>query len=222
MTDSVEIKEAIINAVAELDEDEVIRLAEKALREGVLPEELLSTVNQGMLIVGQRYEEKIYFIADLIMAGVIFKEVLGLKQMQELFHSKNKKKIGKIVLGTVRGDLHDIGKDIFRGFAETNSFEVIDIGVDVPKEVFLKKIQEHKPDILGMSGILTYTVDAMKEVVDALKEAGLRDTVKVIVGGSHLTASTADYIGADGFATDAYEGVKICLRWMKSALEGGG
>lgn len=220
MIDFTAVKQDIRNAVAELDEEHVILLAEKTLRDGIEPLELLETINQGMQKVGQLYEDKTYFIADLIMAGLIFKEVLGIKKMQELFHTKQHNKIGKIVLGTVRGDLHDIGKDIFRGLAETNSFEVIDVGVDVSRETFVKKILEHKPDILGLSGVLTYTVDAMKDVVQALEQAGLRQTVKVVVGGNHLTQDICEYIDADAYSTDAFEGVKLCLQWMQKAKQG--
>ncbi|HHU29797.1 MAG: cobalamin-dependent protein [Bacillota bacterium] len=216
------LKEKLIAAVTELEEDEVLKLAEKALREGMEPVELLKTINLGMHNVGKLYEEKTYFIADLIMAGIIFKGVLGLKGMQEVFYSKDQKKIGRVVLGTVAGDLHDIGKDIFRGFMEANNFEVIDVGVDVPKDVFVRKVRENKPDILGLSGILTYTVEVMKEVVDALMEAGIRDSVKVIVGGGHLTDATSRYIGADAYANDAFDGVKICLQWMQAAKRGEG
>ncbi|NLZ38957.1 MAG: cobalamin-binding protein [Firmicutes bacterium] len=217
MSELAKLKQDLVAAVKELEEEKVLELSETALRVGMEPLELLETINEGMLLVGQLYENKTYFIADLIMAGLIFKEVLGLEEMTKLFYSKNKKKMGRIVLGTVQGDLHDIGKDIFRGLAETNNFEVIDIGVDVPKEAFVKKVREQKPEIVGMSGILTYTVDAMKEVVDALKEAGLRDQVKVIIGGGHLTDKTCSYIGADAFANDAFDGVKICLQWIKSS-----
>ena len=137
------LKEKLIAAVTELEEDEVLKLAEKALREGMEPVELLKTINLGMHNVGKLYEEKTYFIADLIMAGIIFKGVLGLKGMQEVFYSKDQKKIGRVVLGTVAGDLHDIGKDIFRGFMEANNFEVIDVGVDCPK-MFCQESQENK------------------------------------------------------------------------------
>lgn len=220
MPDFTALEEQLVSAVAELEEDKVLHLADKALAEGMEPLVLLQAVNKGMQKVGQLYEEKTYFIADLIMAGLIFKEVLGLKPIQQLFYAKDKKKIGKLVLGTVQGDLHDIGKDIFRGLMETNNFEVIDLGVDVPAEKFVRKTFEHKPDIVGMSGVLTYTVDAMKEVVEALKEAEIRDSVKVIVGGGHLTEASCRYIGADGFANDAFDGVKLCLQWMKSAKQG--
>lgn len=123
-------------------------------------------------------------------------------------------------MGTVKGDIHDIGKDIFRGMLEANGFEVIDLGVDVPKEVFVKKVDEYKPDILGLSGVLTYTVETMKEVVAAFEEAGLRDRVKIIVGGHHLTREACRYIGADDFAGDASVGVKICQAWMGESANG--
>mgnify|MGYP000844875386 CR=1 FL=1 len=220
MPDFTELEKQLVEAVAELEEDKVLQLAEKALTEGMEPLTLLQAVNKGMQRVGELYEEKTYFIADLIMAGLIFKEVLGLKPIQKLFYAKNKKKIGKLVLGTVQGDLHDIGKDIFRGLMETNNFEVIDLGVDVPAEKFVRKTLEHKPDIVGMSGVLTYTVDAMKEVVEALKEAEIRDSVKVIVGGGHLTEASCKFIGADAYSNDAFEGVKLCLQWMKTAKQG--
>ncbi|MCR3921862.1 MAG: cobalamin-dependent protein [Firmicutes bacterium] len=215
MAEFLKIKQELIDAVSELDEEKVTELTETALRDGTEPLDILEAVNEGMLTVGRLYESKTYFIADLIMAGLIFKEVLGLEQMTELFHARNKNKIGKVVLGTVQGDLHDIGKDIFRGLMETNSFEVIDLGVDIPKEAFIRKVIEHKPDILGMSGVLTYTIDAMKDVVGALDEAGVRDQLKVIAGGNHLTRENCAYIGADAYANDAFDGVKICLEWVK-------
>jgi len=212
-------REEIINAVEQLNEDTVLKLAEEALKDGMEPLTLLEMVNEGMVRVGRLYEEKTYFIADLIMAGIIFKEVLELDKMSEQFRSNGNKKIGRVLVGTVRGDLHDIGKDIFRGLMEANSFEVIDLGVDVPAEHFVKKVMEYKPDILGLSGVLTFTTEVMREVVLALEEAGVRDKVKVIVGGNHLTERACSYIGADGFANDASEGVKICINWLEKERE---
>lgn len=208
------LREKIIDAVEQLEEETVLSLSEQALQNGMEPLELLETINEGMHRVGKLYENKVYFIADLIMAGIIFKEVLELDRMKNQFTKKMQKQLGKVVLGTVRGDLHDIGKDIFRGMMETNLFEVIDLGVDVPKETFVKKVVELKPDILALSGVLTYTTDSMKEVVEALKEAGVREEVKVIIGGSHLTRETCVFIGADGYANDASSGVRQCVKWI--------
>ncbi|AKL96686.1 trimethylamine corrinoid protein MttC [Clostridium aceticum] len=209
-----ELKELIIKNVEQLNEDVVIELAQKALDAGIEPLSLLEIINEGMNKVGLLYAKKDYYIADLIMAGIIFKEVLTLDKMTMHFHSEYNSKVGKVVLGTVQGDIHDIGKDIFKGMLETNGFKVIDLGVDVSKEVFTQKVIENKPDIVGLSGVLTYTIEPMKEIVDALVEAGIRDQVKVIIGANHINIDTCKYIGADGFANDASAGTKICLEWM--------
>ncbi|MGB9792929.1 MAG: cobalamin B12-binding domain-containing protein [Thermacetogeniaceae bacterium] len=210
----------LIRYVEQLDEAKVLELAAELLDEGIDPLRLLELVNEGMKRVGKLYESRDYYIADLIMAGIIFRQVLSLDKMVEHFQARHGEKIiGRVLVGTVAGDIHDIGKEIFRGLMEANGFEVIDLGVDVPSETFVKKAAELRPDIVGLSGVLTNTIDAMKEVVDALAEAGLRDSLKVIVGGSHLTAEACSYIGADAFAREASEGVKKCLEWISS--EGG-
>lgn len=213
-------EQLLIKLVEQLDEEKVLALAEELLKGGMEPLYLLDLVNEGMNRVGKLYESKEYFIADLIMAGLIFKQVLELDQMTAHFHSRHINKTGKVVLGTVKGDIHDIGKDIFRGMLEANGFEVIDLGVDVPKESFVKKVEEYKPDILGLSGVLTETIETMKEVVASFEEAGLRDRVKIIVGGNHLNREACLYIGADSFASDASLGVKICQAWMGESMDG--
>lgn len=209
----------LIQHVEQLDEENVLKLADELLNEGIDPLYLLDLVNEGMKRVGKLYENRDYYIADLIMAGIIFKQVLGLDKMIAHFQSRQGNKIGKVLLGTVKGDIHDIGKDIFRGMLEANGFDVMDLGVDVPKESFLKKHEEYGPHILGLSGVLTTTVDTMKEVVDAFVTAGVRDKVWIIVGGNHLTAETCRYIGADNYANDASTGVKICKEWINQINE---
>lgn len=211
-------KELLIKNVELLEEEEVINLAGQLLAGGMSHLDLLDCINEGMNRVGNLYETKDYYIADLIMAGLIFKQVLELQQMTAHFDGTQHKKIGKVVLGTVKGDIHDIGKDIFRGMMEANGFEVTDLGVDVPKEMFLKRFEEVKPDIIGLSGVLTSTVDAMKEVVAAFAEADHK--VRIIVGGNHLTADACQYIGADGFSSDASTGVRICMEWLNAARNG--
>lgn len=218
MKDLKQTEELLIKHVEQLDEEKVLKLAGELLDQGIDPLRLLELINEGMNRVGKLYESKEYYIADLIMAGIIFKQVLALEKMVAHFKVRHSRKIGGVVLGTVSGDIHDIGKDIFRGMMEANGFEVIDLGVDVPKELFVKKVAEYKPDIVGLSGILTNTIEAMKEVVEALAEAGLRDKVKVIVGGNHLTEEACAYIGADSFTKDASEGVKTCMEWAESGI----
>ncbi len=216
MKDLTKMKESLVNYVEELDEDKSIKLAKEVLNEGIDPIYLLDLMNEGMKRVGKLYDSKDYYIADLIMAGLIFRQVLELEEMTDFFRGTYDKKTGKIVMGTVKGDIHDIGKDIFRYMLEAYGFDVIDLGVDVSREIFLKNVEKHNPDILALSGVLTSTVDEMKEVVDSLQEAHLRDKVKVIIGANHLTHDAFKFIGADAFATDASVGAKLCREWMNA------
>jgi len=208
--------ELIVNAVEELDEDRVIDLAQKALSDGMKPLYLLELVKCGMSRVGKRYENKQYFIADLIMAGLIFKEVLKLDKMTEEFNKGIVDRMNKVIVGTVKGDLHDIGKDIFKGLLDAHGFNVIDLGVDVPAEAFVEAVKMHKPDIVGLSGVLNFTIDTMKETVEALRCANVRDKVMVILGGNHLTKEALEYIGADYYTNDASIGVKVCKKWVNT------
>jgi len=128
--------------------------------------------------------------------------------------SADRDKIGKILLGTVSGDLHDIGKNIFKGMAEAAGFEVYDMGIDVADQLFVEKAKEIQPDIIGMSGVLTLALESMKNVVAALKDEGIRDDFKVIIGGNPVTKEASEQIGADAFTVNAAEGVKICQGWV--------
>ncbi|KUO70247.1 MAG: cobalamin-binding protein [Desulfosporosinus sp. BRH_c37] len=226
MSDLSKTKESLIGYVEQLDEENSIKLAKEALNEGIDPLYLLDLMNEGMKRVGKLYDCKDYYIADLIMAGLIFRQVLELEEMANFFHGTYNKKTGKVVIGTVKGDIHDIGKDIFRYMLEAYGFDVIDLGVDVSREIFVKNVEKHNPDILALSGVLTSTVDEMKEVVDSLMEANLREKVKIIIGANHLTQDAFRFIGADGFATDASEGAKLCREWMNvddgQGVEGNG
>jgi len=226
MNDFGKMEEMLIRFVEQLDEENTIILANKALTEGMDPIYLLHLMNEGMKRVGKLYDSKDYYIADLIMAGLIFRQVLELEKMAVFFHGTYDKKTGKTVIGTVKGDIHDIGKDIFRHMLEAYGFDVIDLGVDVSREVFVKNVEKHKPDIVALSGVLTSTVNEMKEVVNSLIEAGFRDQVKIIIGANHLTPATFSYIGADSYATDACEGAKVCREWMnrgnRQGVEGNG
>lgn len=226
MRDLSEMNEWLVRNVEQLDEENSIKLAKEALDEGIDPLFLLDLMNEGMKRVGKLYDSKDYYIADLIMSGLIFRQVLELERMTDFFHGTYDKKTGKIVIGTVKGDIHDIGKDIFKYMLEAYGFEVIDLGVDVSSEIFVKNVEKHNPDILALSGVLTSTVDEMKEVVNALTEAHLRDKVKIIIGANHLTQDAFKFIGADSFATDASVGAKLCREWMKAGngrgVEGNG
>ena len=216
MRDLSEMKELLVRNVEQLDEENSIKLAKEALNEGIDPIYLLDLMNEGMKRVGNLYDCKDYYIADLIMSGLIFRQVLELEEMTDFFHGTYDKKTGKIVIGTVKGDIHDIGKDIFKYMIEAYGFDVIDLGVDVSREIFVKNVEKHNPDIVALSGVLTSTVDEMKEVVNSLREAHIRDKVKIIIGANHLTQDAFRFIGADSFATDASVGAKLCKEWMRA------
>ncbi len=202
----------LIAAVEQLNGDEVIKLVEQRMKTGKDPAYLQKQIQLGMIKVGILYEKGDYFIADLIMAGEIVKEVL------KLILSKPKKdnynKIGTLLLGTVEGDIHDLGKNIFSSMLEAEGFEVIDLGTDVAPKVFVVQTKEIRPQIIAMSKVLTLAVESMKKTVDALISHGLRDQVKVLIGGNAVNRISFEYIGADAFTNNADEGVTYCKKWV--------
>ncbi|MEM2273524.1 MAG: corrinoid protein [Candidatus Bathyarchaeia archaeon] len=204
-----EIKRAIVN----LNVEGIQKLCMKAIEVGIPAYDIIiKGFSKGLEIVGEKYEREEYYLAELVVAGEIIKE--GMKVLEPHLKSGEAKKIGKVAIGTVRGDLHDIGKNIVATLLRAAGFDVIDLGVDVPPERFIEAAKEHKPDIIAMSALLTTTMDEMENVIKALKEAGLRDKVKVIIGGAPITEEFAKKIGADAAAKDAIEGVNICKMWM--------
>jgi len=213
MVNKEETLSRIRDAIVNLDIDNIGRLCEEAVKAGVPAYEVvMDGMAKGMEIVGEKYERNEYFLAELIMAGETMKE--GMKVLEPYLKAGELKKIGKVVIGTVRGDLHDIGKNIVATLLSAAGFEVVDLGVDVPPEKFVEAVKENNPDIVGMSALLTTTMVEMEEIIKALKEAGLRDKVKVIIGGAPITEEFAKKIGADAAAKDAVEGVNICKSWV--------
>lgn len=207
--------QVLTQAVGDLDEPKVLELLKEFVATNPGSEEATAVVNacqQGMAIVGDLFDAKEYFVGDLIFAGELLNSAIDI--LKPVIGGESTAKVGKIVLGTVEGDLHDIGKNIFKSMSEAAGFEVYDLGIDIPASTFVEKVKEIKPEILGMSGVLTLALDAMKKTVDALNEAGLRDGLKVIIGGNPVTDEACKMIGADTFTTNAAEGVKICQRWV--------
>ncbi|KPU44339.1 methionine synthase [Oxobacter pfennigii] len=203
-------------SVGELDEDKVLEILNGFVASNLSEEEaqkVVAACQSGMSVVGDLYEKGEYFVGDLIFAGELLTSAINV--LKPVLGSDSSTSIGSIVLGTVAGDLHDIGKNIFKSMAEAAGFAVYDLGIDQPASAFVEKIKEVKPIVVGMSGVLTLALEAMKETVDALKEAGLRDSVKVIIGGNPVTKEACEQIGADAFTTNAAEGVKICQGWVK-------
>lgn len=203
------LRECIIN----LDIDGIKQACQGALAAGISPIKAVTEgMAKGMDVVGEKYEAGEYFLAELIMAGEVMKE--GMKILEPYLKGAKVQKLGEIVLGTVKGDLHDIGKNIVATLLSAAGFEVIDLGVDVPAERFLEIVYTRKPDILGMSALLSVTMPEMENVIKELEKARQRDKVKVIVGGAPLTEEYAKKIGADAYAPDAVSGVNICKKWV--------
>lgn len=203
------LKDAIVN----LDFDGSKLLAQEAVAKGIPPNEIITkAISSAMEEVGRKFEASEYFLSELIVAGEIGKEIS--QMLQPYMKGSEIKKIGKVVIGTVKGDLHDIGKNIFGMMLEAAGFEVIDLGNDVPAEAFVEAVKNHKPDILGMSALLTVTMVEMENVIKELKKAGVREKVKVIIGGAPITEEYAKRIGADGYGKDAVVGVDICKAWV--------
>ncbi|MDD3461167.1 MAG: 5-methyltetrahydrofolate--homocysteine methyltransferase [Anaerolineaceae bacterium] len=197
-------------AMADLDEQKVQELVEAGLAQGVSPHDLLDECREGIGLVGKRFETGEYYLSDLIMAGEIFKGAAALLTAQPGGAGGPPK--GKVVLGTVQGDIHDIGKDIVATMLRGAGYEVIDLGVDVPADKFVEAARESGAPVVGMSGLLTISFDPMKETVAALKAAGL--PVKIMIGGGSITEQVREYVGADALGADAQVAVALADRWI--------
>jgi len=204
----------VMDCVVNLRYDEISEASQAALDAGVPACEVVKAMGGGMTVVGEKYEAGEYFLSELIVSGEVMKE--GMKVLQPHLKTSDIKKKGKVVIGTVRGDLHDIGKNVVSVMLGAAGFEVIDLGVDVSSDSFVGAVREHKPDILGMSALLTVTMPEMELVVDSLTKVGLREKVKVILGGAPITSEYAKKIDADAAARDAVDGVKICSAWVEA------
>lgn len=204
------LKEAIIGG----DEGVVESQVNKALAEGAEAGDIMANgLIAGMGVVGKRFKVGEMFLPEVLLSAEVMHKGLGI--ITPLLAKAGQKGMGKVVIGTVEGDIHDIGKRIVGFLLEGNGFEVTDLGVDVKADVFIKAIEESKPDILGMSALLTTTMPHMGEIINLLKERNLRDKVKVIVGGASVNDQFAKSIGADGYAPEAGSAVE----WVKKVLK---
>ena len=202
----------LIQALSDLEEELVLHLVQEGLDRGDDPLAILSDLREGMAQVGKRYEENEYYVSDLIMAGEVFKEASALVSAR--FDTATGETLGKVVVGTVHGDIHDIGKDLVVSLLKANNYEVVDLGVDVPAVKFVEAVQSSGAGIVGLSGLLTISFDAMKEAIEALEDAGLRDKVKVMIGGGPVTEQVRAYVGADSLGADAQAAVTLCNGWI--------
>lgn len=208
--------QALTQAIGDLDEQKVLQFTNDFVESKPSEEEAqeaVSACQKGMTVVGDLYEKNEYFVGDLVFAGELLTSALNI--LKPLIMGGNSPNIGSIVLCTVKGDLHDIGKNIFKSMTEAAGFIVYDLGIDQSPSAIVEKTKEVEPLIIGMSGILTLSLDSMQKTVDLLKAEGLRDKVKIIIGGNPVTEEASKQIGADAFTTNAAEGVKICQGWVK-------
>ena len=203
----------LVEMLLDFKGEKVLEFCRRRLREGVEPYEVFKELSLGLDEIGKGYERGRYFTSDLIVSGSNMKKAIEYLR-PHLSRGVEGPRRGRVVLGTVKGDIHDIGKSILSILLQANGFEVVDLGIDVDEESFAKAVEETCPDILGMSALLTSTMPYMEKVIRALEERGLRSRVKVIVGGRPVTRDFAEEIGADAYAEDAVEGVRICLRLM--------
>jgi len=204
----------LITAMADIDDEKVLDLIEKYLSEGKEPFLILGDLKQGMDIVGQRFSEGEYFLVELVMSADVFKRAMEILEPKLLSTQKGGES-GKIVIGTVEGDVHYIGKNLVVAFLLSNGFEVFDLGEDVPAEMFIEKLKETGAKVLALSGLITITHDVMKKTIEALVEAGIRDDVKVLIGGGDIDQSIVDYTGADAFGKDAMSSIEIAKRFIE-------
>jgi methanogenic corrinoid protein MtbC1 len=200
--------------LADLKEQEVLDVVKKQLDEGVDPMEILASAREGMKIVGERFANEQYFIPDLIYSGEILKGVAALVEPYIKDSGVEAEKLGKVIIGTVAGDIHDIGKDLVVFMLDISGFEVYDLGIDVPVQNFVDKIKETGATVVGLSGFLTLAFDAMKDTVEAIKEAGLRDNLKIMIGGGQIDEEVRKYTGADAYGKDAMAAVDLAKKWL--------
>lgn len=211
MVDLNLLYEAILNGKLE----QAVDVTNQAIADGVEPQAIINGyMIKAMEEVGQRFQRGEAFVPNLLMAARAMKGSLDI--LKPLMKGDASTTLGKVVIGTVKGDLHDIGKNLVASMLEGCGFEVINLGVDVPSEKFIAAIKENNADILCLSALLTTTMNYMKDVIVALKADGLRDQVKVMVGGAPVTAMFAEQVGADGYSEDASEAVALARRLVSA------
>lgn len=202
--------EELTKALGELDEDTVLNGVNELFSKGVPALEILGALQKGMEEVGRLFEAKEYFLSELIMSADIFKDATNI--LGDAFTEDKSEKLGTVVIGTVKEDIHDIGKDIVVTILKCNGFNVIDLGVDVPQENFIDAIKEHNPQIIGMSCLLTSAFDSMKHTITAIEAAGLREGRTILIGGGPTDEKVKEFVNADGVCKNAQEAVEACKK----------
>jgi 5-methyltetrahydrofolate--homocysteine methyltransferase len=211
----IENERQLVEAISEMREEEAFALAKAMLDRGDDPIRVLELCREAMDIVGKRFEKQEYFLPELVLAGEMLENIGAIAKplIQEKSGAEAKKR-GRVLIGTVHGDLHDIGKNIVTFMLDINGFEVKDIGIDVPVAKFVEEIREFKPSVVGLSGFLTLAFDSMKETVQAIDAAGLRSEMKIMIGGGQVDEAVRTYTGADAYGSNAVAAVTLCREWI--------
>lgn len=207
------MSEKLVTAIADMEEKEALAVTAELLAQKTDPLTILDDCRSAMEIVGQRYEKGTYFLPELLLAGEMLTEITAIVK-PEMAKTQELQRHGKVLIGTVKGDIHDIGKNIVTFMLDANGFEVRDLGVDVPAEKFVEAIREFQPQVVALSGFLTLAFDSMKETVKAIEAAGLRNGMKIMVGGGPVSEEVRNYTGADGYGKDAMAGVSLAKQWV--------
>jgi methanogenic corrinoid protein MtbC1 len=203
----------LVNPIADMREEEVLRLAREMVEGGSEPMAILDAAREAMDIVGQRYQEGTYFLPELMLAGEMMNQIADIVK-PELAKLPEIERQGKVVIGTVEGDIHDIGKNIVSFMLDVNGFDVLDLGVNVSPQRFVEAIRDFQPQVVGLSGFLTLAFDVMKETIEAIETAGLRDGVKIMIGGGQVNEEIRKYAGADAYGKDAMAAVNLAKNWI--------
>jgi methylmalonyl-CoA mutase cobalamin-binding domain/chain len=202
-----DVSEDLVNAMSKLEEEKTLALVKAKLEAGVTAMEIVEQCRRGIEVVGSKYGDGVFYLSDLIMSEEIFRRVM---EILEPYFSHNDMAGGfKIIMGTIEGDIHDLGKQIVVNLLRSSGFKVYDLGVDVPPEKFIKAIKETGASILGICVLLTYCIGSVKKVVDLLVETGLRDKVTVVLGGYPVNAQVSEFTGVDYYGNDALRGLEI-------------
>ena len=203
----------LVKTLADLKEEEAIKIVEDRLNAGEEPLKILDDARRALEIVGKRFSDCEYFIPDLVYSGEILKKITDMVR-PKITKAAEMKRLGKVVVGTVAGDIHDIGKDIVVFMLDVNGFEVFDLGIDVPVQKFVDTIKQTGSSVVGLSGFLTLAFQSMKDTVEAIKKAGLQNKVKIMIGGGQIDDQIKTFTGADAYGKDAMEAVKLAKGWI--------
>ena len=208
-------KNKLIQLISDMEEDPAVALARQMLDSGYNPLTLLAHCREAMEIVGKRYEKGEYFLPELMLAGEMLSAIGNMaKPLINAGEGPGQNKAGTVLMGTVHGDLHDIGKNIVCFMLDINGFNVVDMGIDVPVATFIDNIREHNPQVIALSGFLTLAFDSMKETVAAIEAEGLRKGRKIMIGGGQVDESIRLHTGADAFGLNAMDAVNLCKGWL--------